>query len=314
MKRPVSEESILVPVKPCAVSARSFISVSTIAAVWLAILCTALAGCSKRATESVQPNPTPPPQPDLRAVEGYLEWGSFPIGAPARTQDARMAKRLRVSYDIESTVVVGTGALPALEMVVTNVIADYHVHFYVNDSLWWDVDARQRPIPQGWSGLFGLPWVPADTGTFVIRMVLDPLHQVPEVDENNNEQRLRVHVVPGDLVAGYIRFIHWENGYPNEVSSVKVGTPIQVIAESFARGKYPDHRAVLTACGDTLLDHRATLWGGTLWPDIRDDTLSFTPTAAGSCEIHWEVDPKGEFMMDSNRGDNVGSRILTVTP
>jgi len=275
-----------------------------------------LGGCGRKATP-YQPVQAPPEDPDLVAVEAFIYWGSIGIGSPARAGTVLphgRAQTTRAAFDENSTVVVGTGVLPAFRMRSQGITADYRVHFYVDDTLWWDVGARERPLPSGWSDLFGKMWWPADTGVHVIRMVLDPTHRVAEIDESNNELRFEVHVIPGDLVAGVIRFIQWTNGYPDEVSEVKVGTPVMVVAESFAHGVYPDHRAVLSACGTELFDHRVSLYGGTLWPDIRDDTLSFTPTTPGSCEIRFAVDPDGEFPFDSNRGDNTSVRTITVRP
>jgi hypothetical protein len=271
-----------------------------------------IVGCGKEEAPT-QPAPVPDP-PELTAWDLYLYWGSIGPTAPRGAAPSALLPAARTGSAAEvPLVVVGTGALPNLRMtsnVGTSI--DYHVHFFVDDVLWWDVSAVQRPISPGWYDLGGLPWVPADTGLHVLRAVIDPTQRVAEVDETNNERSLTVRVIPGDLVAGLLRFVVWEQGYPREVTSVKVGTPVLVVAESFARGRYLNHRAVLDACGSVLLDHRVSLAGGTIWAQIRDDTLAFTPQIPGDCLIRFTVDPDGEFLMDLDRSNNVSERTLSV--
>src|SRR5215467_10661701 len=162
------------------------------------------AGCARKESPT-QPAVEPLAPPELKAYELFIDWGSFSIG-PGSTHLSSPAARYRAtrgSADDAQLVVVGTGALPTLRMTSTvPSSSDYHVYFFDNDSLWWDVSAAQRPIPPGWYDLGGLPWVPADTGLHVLRAVIDPTHRVDETDESNNEARLSVHVTPGDLVAG----------------------------------------------------------------------------------------------------------------
>lgn len=279
------------------------------------MIAAAALGCGKQAGQPYQPGP--PPDPDLAALEAFLFWGNgFPIGAPSRAgRDGsnRMGQPGANSFDGQTTVVVGTSAAPGLRISSTGVTADYRVHIYTDDELWWDVGARERPIPSGLSDLFGKSWVPADTGVHVLRMVLDATGQVDEIDETNNERRIEILVIPGDLSAG-ISFVQWRDGYPYEVTSVKAGTPIMVLAMSGARGVYPDHRAVLDACGAILMDHRVTLSGGTIWAGVRTDSLAFTPQTVGPCVFRFVLDPDGEFPMDADRANNTSMRTLTVLP
>jgi len=285
-------------------------------------------GCSRDSKRPFEPEVVADLPPDLRANEGFLYWPDISIGAPARAPAragradlAGRAARAGSAWSgatqsfADSIVVVGTGALPAVRQVCTGSFPDYRVHFYVNGRLWWD-RASSATSPRGtwlWESFYGMPWVPADTGTYVIRVVLDATHRHQEADETNNEIRYNVRVVLGDLAAGLLEFVEWRDGYPYRVDHVRVGTPIQVVVWSFARGDYSNHRAVLEAGGSALLDHRVSLRGGTLWPDIRTDTLAYIPSAPGSVEFRFTVDPDAEFR-DANRGNNVALRALTVVP
>jgi hypothetical protein len=280
-------------------------------AAWLtfvmAVTCT---GCDKR--DTILP-PVDPGPPDLRAYELGLFWGEGDIGS-ARGRKAGMGG-VAIPGNHDRFVIVGTGVLPSLRMI-TNVVGgeDFQIHFFDDDSLWWDVNSTElRVPPSAIIDIHGKFWAPADTGLHVLRAVIDPTNRVAEVDETNNEATFVVEVIPGNL-SGNVEFQAWIDGALRPTTSVWVGTPILIIAGSGARGHYPNHRAVLEVCGTTLLDHRVSLSGGTMWADTRADTVAYTPQVVGSCQVRFSLDPDGEFLMDSNRSDNVVVRTLSVSP
>jgi len=278
---------------------------------WFAIVGTALYGCSKHSP--VQPAPVSELPPNLKAYEGTIYWPDIPIGgmtaASPRTGPDALANHET------NQVVAGTGALPLVRQVCAGSFPDYQIHFYVNDELWWD-RASSTTAPVGahlWLGIYGMMWVPPDTGTYVIRIVLDATNRYQESDETDNEVSFKVRVIPPDLVAGMLEVIEWRNGYPYRVNSVTAGTPVQVVAWSFARGPFANHRAVLEGPDGVMLDHRATLAGGTIFPDIRQDTVACTPRIPGTSQFRYVVDPDGNFF-DGNRANNTAIMDLTVLP
>ena len=272
-----------------------------------------LVGCGKTSTPT-RPLPVLY-EPDLRAYEAYLYWGASPIGGPMRAGDARLGERAgvaRVAHDINS-VVVGTTAMPALRVTSQGVSGVYGVQFYIDDQLWWEVGGP-APTPAGVVDHFGKTWVPADTGVHVLRMVVDPDNLVAEVDETNNEQRLEVKVIPGDLWCAILPFIQERDGHLQEVDDAQVNTMVVAVVLTAAEGSYLDYRQVLNECGTVVLDRRASLSGGTLWNAARLDTIKFVPTTPGTCQMRFDVDPDVEFPMDRNRTNNTSSRTLTVHP
>ena len=272
-----------------------------------------LVGCGKVPTAI----PTPPAvhyDPDLRAYYTILYWGpDLSIGG-MQAGEARLVGSAGATRALDiNTVVVGTPAVPLLQVTSQGVSGGYRAHFYIDDQLWWDVGGIAR-TPSGSIYHYGKTWVPADTGVHVVRMVIDPDSLVAEVDETNNEIQLEVKVVPGNLRCAILWFLHWRDGYHYQVDEVPVNTPVCLVVLRAAAGSYLNHRQVLNACGTVLLDRRASLSGGTLVNDWRLDTLQFTPTTTGTCQMRFDMDPDGEFPMDRNRADNTSFKTLTVRP
>ena len=275
----------------------------------VAIIAATIYGCSKHSP--VEPTPIAALPPNLQASEGSIYWP--PIFGETTARRGMVANALPSSGNNE--VVAGTGALPSVRQACAGSFPDYRIHFYVNDELWWDrPSSTTAPVGyQAWEDIFGKMWVPPDTGVYVIRVVLDATNRYPETDETDNEVSFEVHVIPPDLVAGMLEVIEWRNGYPHRVTSVTAGTPVQVVAWSFARGPFVNHRAVLEGPDGVMLDHLATLTGGTIFPDIRQDTVAYTPLIPGTCHFQYVVDPEGRFI-DGNRANNTAANDLTVLP
>ena len=273
-----------------------------------------LVGCGKTAI------PTRPVMvhydPDLKAYWASLYWGEpVSIGGmrAGEARPSRSAGATRVAHDI-NTVVVGTEAIPMFQVTTQGVSGAYRAHIYIDDQLWWDVAGQARTSPLGSVYHYGKTWVPADTGVHVLRMIVDPDSLVAEVDETNNELRLDVKVILGDLRCAILHFIQWRDNYPYQVDEVQVNTPVDIVVLTAADGSYPNHREVLDACGTVLLDRRADMSGGTLYSGWRLDTLQFTPASTGTCQVRFDVDPDGEFPNDRDRRDNTSTRTLTVRP
>ena len=278
----------------------------------LLALVVGLGGCSKQSPTAPEPSELPP---NLRAYEGSLYWPDIPIGA---SQQALAPNRgpgvAKVSTHEINQVVLGTSCLPLVRQVCTGSFPDYRIHFYVDGTLWWDRQSS-AVAPRGmalWEGIFGMGWVPTGVGEHEIRVVLDATHQCKESDETDNEVTFIVRVLPPDLVAGLMEVVEWRGGYPYRVTSVKAGTPVQVISNTFCRGIYMDHRHVVEGPSGVMLDHRASLQGGTYFPGMRADTLVFVPTTAGTLQFRTLVDPDQEFL-DGNRSNNTATLQLTVT-
>jgi hypothetical protein len=273
--------------------------------------CAALVGCGKKPTLTA---PQAHYDPDLRAYSAWLYWGpDIPIGRARDARFAGIAGATQVTHDA-NVVVVGTSATPAFRVTTQGVSGWYQARIYVDDQLWWNTGGLPPSAPLGVVDHVGKTWVPADTGVHVFRLIADPDSLVDEIDETNNEMRFEVKVIPADVRCSISRFIQWREGYPHEVNEVQVNTPVDIVVLTSAEGSYPNVRQLLNACGVVLLDRRISLSGGTLYNAWGFDTLHYTPTTTGTCQIRFDVDPDGEFPMDRDRRNNTSSRTLTVLP
>ena len=271
------------------------------------ILALAVPGCGQEEPTAPLPPPhTAVPSPDVRVQLAHFPLNPYEGWAPA-------LRRSRLTPSGSDIIYVGQPRPPLLDFAYAGSFPDLGARVTIDGQDWWDttIVCVSREGYEDQSIVVAPPWSPADTGTYVIAMSLDPGNSYPELNEGNNSDTLFVRAYLGNLWALEIELTTAASGTV-WVDTVPVETPVNVVVRGNCWGSFPTFRMVLEENGSVLIDSTVSCESGF---DVGSLVTQMTWVAhdPGVHTFTLYMDPDAQFT-ESVRWDNEDSATLEVVP